>query len=153
MHRRTDCTPHCTASVPIPPRKSFSFYCNPAVTAPFFSQVSGNFPVSPFLSRKNFCLRFFCLICPSDLHLIHIPHTFFPCISTQFPGYTGENFINISERFHRILRRICLPAVLPANTNLPTDVTSMPVQRFLWNDSLLPPRSVFSYILIRRISR
>ena len=53
MHRRTDCTPHCTASVPIPPRKILLFLLRSGSHRPVFSQVSGNFPVSPFLSRKK----------------------------------------------------------------------------------------------------
>lgn len=67
-----------------------SFFTTIRQSPPRFSQVSGSFPVSPFLSPKNFCLLFFCLIRPSDLHLIHTPHTFPLYIYTISRLYRGN---------------------------------------------------------------
>ena len=66
--------------------KSFSFHCDPAVTATFLSQFPEIFRCCRSLFENNICLQFLFLIRPSDFHLIHTPYTF-PTAYPHIPLY------------------------------------------------------------------
>ena len=68
---------------------------------PFFPKFPKIFRCRPSFLQENFCLLFFCLIRPSDLHLIHTPHTFPLYIYTVSRLYRGnlDRLIILSLRY------------------------------------------------------
>ena len=78
------------ASVSIPLRKILLFLPRSGSHRPVFPKFPEVFRCRPSFLQKNFCLLFFCLIRPSDLHLIHTPHTFPLYIYTISRLYRGN---------------------------------------------------------------
>ena len=90
MHHRTGCIPHCTASVSIPLRKILLFLPRSGSQRPVFSQVSGSFPVSPFLSPRKLLPAV--LLPDSSIGSSSYPHpTYFsPVYLHNFPVIQGK---------------------------------------------------------------